>query len=279
MRSLIPARFSAMLLGAFLIIPGAVQAQSGSFDDVHVSYHGGPLLQNVEVSTLFWGSYWRQNSLADYFNGFYQALFADGGYLQNLAQYSAGGYQIGNGQFVASALDSRQPPSRVTEAQIQAEIRAGVEAGVLPPPDGNSLYVVITPPSVTAVLSDGSHSGSGGFGGYHNYASNGQFAYAEIASDGYRGDLTPMTFTMSHELAEAVTDPLPWKGWYDKKYQEIGDVVEALYGAKRIGFEEYVDSLQGANGTRYEVAKVWSAADGMPVAFAAGHGPGFGSFR
>ena len=31
--------------------------------------------------------------------------FADGGYLANLSQYSAGGYQIGNGSIVATAWD------------------------------------------------------------------------------------------------------------------------------------------------------------------------------
>jgi hypothetical protein len=36
--------------------------------------------------------------------------------------------------------------------------------------------------------------------------------------------LDSLTTTASHELAEAVTDPVPGTGWYDDANGEIGDV-------------------------------------------------------
>jgi hypothetical protein len=33
-----------------------------------------------------------------------------------------------------------------------------------------------------------------------------------------------LTATSSHELCEAITDPVPGKGWYDDRNGEIGDM-------------------------------------------------------
>jgi hypothetical protein len=102
------------------------------------TYHGGPLLQHVRVATLFWGP--GPSGVSGYFNRFFQTLFADGRYMANLSQYSAGGYRIGSGQLVATDSDTVPPPARVTDAQIQAEIGARVSARKLPEPQADTLY-------------------------------------------------------------------------------------------------------------------------------------------
>jgi hypothetical protein len=43
---------------------------------------------------------------------------------------------------------------------------------------------------------------------------------------GCQGGLDPLaalTSTSSHEIAEAITDPIPGSGWYDDTYGEVGD--------------------------------------------------------
>jgi hypothetical protein len=44
---------------------------------------------------------------------------------------------------------------------------------------------------------------------------------------------------------------------------------QVVVDAGRIGISDFVDVLQGADGTRYLVQKVWNARNGEPMAFAA----------
>ena len=42
-----------------------------------------------------------------------------------------------------------------------------------------------------------------------------------------------LTGTSSHELCEAITDPIPGRGWYDDVHGEIGDI--CAWQLKRLG--------------------------------------------
>src|SRR5579883_2864234 len=109
--------------GALLSPVSRAHAQSQpDLDHIQVYYHGGMLLQNVKVVTVFWGLNWQQDPMHDYFNNFFQALFADGRYLANLSQYSQNGYTIGNGQFLGTAIASAAPPAVVSDQQVRALI-------------------------------------------------------------------------------------------------------------------------------------------------------------
>src|SRR4051794_5558210 len=175
MRRAYSLRWAALLAGALVLLPVLARADQGDnldLDHINLKYYGGPLIEHVRVATLFWGKSWRQDQkqrqLGDYMNGFFQDLFADGRFMANLAQYSAGGYTIGNGSFGATATDEQQPPARVTDAQIQTEIRAQIAAGHLPPPDANTIYFVFTPPQV--VVTEGTGESGKEFLGYHSYS-------------------------------------------------------------------------------------------------------------
>lgn len=260
------------LLSATLGVPRALAAPTTKLPPIQLTYRGSRLIQHVKVATLFWGASWKSSSLTGYFNRFFQALFADGQYMANLAQYSAGGYTIGNGSFVATDTDMQDPSSKVTDAQIQSEIRAQVAAGHLPQPDEDTVYFVFTPPNV--VVYDGSGSNSvDDFASYHDYrfGSDG-FAYAVIPYDDTLRDPRYMTLYASHELAEAVTDPEPYDrtvGWYDDNYGEIGDIPGTLLDANQISVNDFVDELDAPDGTPFLVQKVWSLKANAPIAFAA----------
>jgi hypothetical protein len=272
MRRPFPISLAPLLAVAICALPGGVRAESASDPGpINVTYHGGPLLQRVRVVTLFWGPSWKTSRLPAYFNGFFRALFADGRFMANLAQYSAGGYQVGNGEFAATATDERTPPARVTDAQIQEEIRARVAAGALPKPGADTLYFVFTPPRVVVVDRNGADS-EHDFSGYHDYSAvDDGFAYAVTPYDAQLADARLTSLPASHELAEAVTDPQPAPstlGWYDDQNGEIGDIPVSLFAAGQIGPDQFVDVLEGADGSRYAVQKEWSVQDGAPIAFA-----------
>jgi hypothetical protein len=256
----------ALTAGTLFSCPGAARAAL-DLNHINLSYHGGPLIQHVQVSLLFWGRQWQGTPAPAYITHFFTALFADGGFMANLSQYSAGGYTIGSGTLGRCDLDSADLPSRVTEDQVRAEIRSEIAAGHLPKPNADSLYVVYTPPDVEAVDDQGSSSVSD-FDGFHDYDPQGQFAFALIAASGGVDQATAPT---SHELAEAVTDPqvnTGTLGWYDDQNGEVGDIPQDLFAADKIDESGLFDVLTGAGGTSYQVQRVWSNQDDGPVAFA-----------
>jgi hypothetical protein len=262
----------ALVAGTFFSLPGTARANV-DVSQINVTYHGGALIQRVKVVTLFWGKAWTGAPLTGYLNDFFRALFADGRYMANLAQYSQGQFQIGNGSFGSTAADETQPPARVTNSQIQAEIRSQIAAGKLQQPDANTLFAVFTPPNV--VVDDGTGKDSEhDFLGYHDYADDGQFAYAVLPYEEVDGEPRVMTLFASHELAEAVTDPEPglqargMGGWYDEQYGEIGDIPAAILNAGQIGVDDFADVLTDSSGNRFLVQKEWSVRDNAPVAFA-----------
>jgi hypothetical protein len=52
-----------------------------------------------------------------------------------------------------------------------------------------------------------------------------------------------LTGTISHELSEAITDPIPGNGWYDDKNGEIGDICAWTF--KKVG--SYTVQLEWSN--------------------------------
>src|SRR5712692_5848306 len=94
----LPLFLTLLVAAPLFFFAGAARAQD--LNNIDVSYRGGPLMEHVKVVTLFWGRGWKGTRAPDYFNNFFKTLFADGRYLANLSQYSAGGYTIGNGEFV-----------------------------------------------------------------------------------------------------------------------------------------------------------------------------------
>jgi hypothetical protein len=55
--------------------------------------------------------------------------------------------------------------------------------------------------------------------------------------------LDALTSTSSHEMCEAITDPVPGRGWYDDKNGEIGDICS--WQTKQLGV--YTVQLEWSN--------------------------------
>jgi hypothetical protein len=268
-------------LGTALIGTGLTARADVALNGIQVTYQGGPLIQHVKVVPLLYGSSWKGKTTPTYLQGFFQTLFTDGRYMANLAQYSAGGYQIGNGTTLDPLVDLAVLPKvdsehaatgvryQVTDDQIQTEIEAQFSAGKLPPPDADTLYVVCFPPDVV-VIALGSNS-EYGFVAYHDYAADAGYAYAVITltgedssevvrtPTGYRGTLLnrDLTTGITHELAEAVTDP-QGDGWSDENLGEIADIPVYLNYDGWITDDQLYALLTGADGTQYVVQSVWS---------------------
>ena len=195
-----------------------------------LTYRGGPLLTAVEVFTVFWGAEWNQSPqsvVMKNMNLFFDYILTSA-LMDQLGEYSVPGKNIGHGtRSGTTILTSPAPGTSVQDSAIQQLLQQEIAAKNLPAPNPNSLYFVFLPPGVKVV--QGGAASCQDFCGYHD-STSGNIFYAVMpypGCSGCTGGLTvadALTSTSSHELCEAITDPLPGQGWYDDNNGEIGDI-------------------------------------------------------
>jgi hypothetical protein len=193
-------------------------------------YRGGPLLTNVQVFAIFWGKAWQSaanSSLATRMNDFFDFILTSK-LIDQLSEYDVPGQSIGHGTRTGSTIYTTSEPGKsVSDATIQEMLQTEIASGIFPASSSHSLYFVFLPPG-TQVEQGGSKSCQT-FCGYHDATSDNIF-YAVMpypGCSGCNGGVTipdALTSTSSHELCEAITDPIPGKGWYDDSNGEIGDI-------------------------------------------------------
>jgi hypothetical protein len=195
-----------------------------------LTYRGGPLLTAVEVFTIFWGAEWKQvaqSSIVTDMNSFFDYILTST-LVDQLGEYSVPGKTIGHGKRTGTTiLASPTPSTSVEDSAIQQLLQQEIAAKHLPAPGPNALYFFFLPPGVKVV--QGGSASCQGFCGYHDSTSDNIF-YAVMpypGCSGCTGGLAiadALTSTSSHELCEAITDPVPGQGWYDDNNGEIGDI-------------------------------------------------------
>jgi hypothetical protein len=218
---------------------------------VTTSDGGGPVLTNVEVVVIFWGSYWTSTSPAPAVSAdtYYQCFtgIVTGPYMTSMNQYRGVGPGTMLGEFINTASD---PPNPYTNDEVVTMITSYLQnnASCPPPLAGhNRFYAVVTPPNIgNTVGAEGEHL---------NFTYNGvQAFYAWITDDGQgltQGSSNGVVNTFSHELGEACTDPLgngiTTSG--GDGGDEIGDACNNEYAIVQM------------NGVTCNVQCYWSAAD------------------
>ncbi len=221
-----------------------------------VSFGGGNVLTHVEVQPLFLGADWAtdptlkaqatqiENYLQYVVNSPYMDMLTAAGY------HDAAGNLVGRGTFTAAPPADQMPIDKslfLTDDQINTELNKKIGDGTLAANDANRLYIVFTEPGVAVSTPTGTSTTN--FSGYHSgrYTLDGQgnmtssVNYAVIPYPGGSvgnlknpglTDFQSMTEITSHELAEAVTDPVgPKTGWTDPTRgddNEIADIVERM---------------------------------------------------
>src|SRR5579883_3271105 len=205
----------------------------------HLSYFGGPVIANVHVVEVLYGSgsYNAQvagNATPSMGNFFSDLTGPNSGYDNLLAQYdtpASGGTNqiIGNGSFdgiFQISPSAANSGSTVDDSQIQAELLAQINAGHLTAPlldsqgNMNTIYMIYFPPGVTITQGGSSSCVGGGFCAYHGTTSstfNSQNVLYGVLPDMQAGSgcssgcgnssvFGNYTSVTSHELTEAITD-------------------------------------------------------------------------
>jgi hypothetical protein len=227
--------------GAEIVAPAAAP---------QLTYRNGPLMTSVEVFTLFWGAAWNsvlQSAMMPELNNFFDFILTSS-LIDQLAEYDVATYKIGHGKrtgttVLASPTLGKSVQDSAIQKMLQDEIASG---GAFPQPSANTLYFIYFPPGVKVI--QGGAGSCTSFCGYHNDV-NGKIFYAAMpypGCSGCVGGLQPidaLTSTSSHELCEAITDPIPGEGWYDDTNGEIGDI--CAWQTKKIG--SYTVQLEWSN--------------------------------
>jgi hypothetical protein len=214
-----------------------------------LTYGGGPLVTAVDVFTVFWGEAWSaaaQQSLVTSLNAFFGFIVASP-YVDQLSEYDTPASHIRRGRFVGTATVTAPPlGTTVTDTAIRQMLEQQLAGKTSFPAAGpNTVYFVFLPPGV--LVAAGGDRSCQAFCGYHDHI-NAQVFYAVVPYPGCAGclgglgPLDALTSISAHELAEAITDPVPPHGWYDDTHGEIGDF--CAWQNKRLG--------------RYTVQLLWS---------------------
>jgi hypothetical protein len=214
-----------------------------------LTYRNGPLLTSVEVFTVFWGAAWNQapqSGLIPQVNQFFDFILTSQ-LLDQLAEYNVPGKQIVHGARIGTLTLTKPAPGRtLQDSRIQQTLQQEIASGALPPTTPNTLYFFFLPPGVKVV--QGGSASCKVFCGYHDAMNNNLF-YAVMPYPGCAGCLggaaafDALTSTTSHELCEAITDPIPGQGWYDDNNGEIGDI--CAWETRKLG--NYTIQLEWSN--------------------------------
>ena len=231
------------------IVPLQTDALAAPISAPSLTYRGGPLLPTVQVFTFFWGTAWQQDpqaGIAQQINQFFDFVLTSS-LLDQLGEYSVAGMSVGHGSRTGSVTLAAGPPNAVADPDVQKFIQQEISTNsAVPQPTANSLYFVFLPPGATITLDGGASCAN--FCGYHSHI-NGQIFYAVMpypdcsGCTGALSVLDALTSTSSHELCEAITDPVPGQGWYDDKNGEIGDI--CAWQTKKLGL--YTVQLEWSN--------------------------------
>jgi hypothetical protein len=216
----------------------------------HLAYRNGPLLTAVEVFTIFWGAAWQQaaqSPIVTQINQFFDFILTSP-LIAQLSEYSVPGKTIGNGKHTGTLTITTPHLGRsVSDTAIQHMLQQEIATNsAVPHPTPNTLYFIYLPPGVRVV--QGGSASCQAFCGYHNDIS-GQIFYAAMPFPGCAGctgglsAIDALTSTSSHELCEAITDPIPGQGWYDDVHGEIGDI--CAWQTKKVG--PYTVQLEWSN--------------------------------
>lgn len=229
------------------------------------TYHGGPLLSELEVTNVWWGPSFLGPEFAptrDALDAFLDAIL-DGPYLWWLAEYNSGGEVIskGPGNSVGHRVGtSVLVPTMPTETDVDPGVKyctdldvesmlESMPAEIFHVPHGpKQFYIVFIDPAVQ-VGTQGRY-GCGDLQGFHfwSYKLNAACAVIPWGCSAYPGDENnAVTGAITHELIEAITDPRgnSWQAPYQAGEGEICDACN--YEPPR--FYKYGD---------YYVASFWS---------------------
>jgi hypothetical protein len=173
-----------------------------------------------------------------------------GTYIDQLSEYNTANQKIVRGGYVgAYSITPSITTKTIDNSQIGPELQKQIDAGNLPQPsfdskgNSNTIFIIHFAPGISITLKQGGQTATScvEFCGFHygfSLKSNNKSVRYAVVPDmgkgtgcavgcGVGGEAVSLGDTISHETAEAITDPDIWKldpAWYDVNTQGCGEV-------------------------------------------------------
>ena len=251
--------------------------------NAYLFYYGGHVLSNVKIVPVMWGPN-VPSDVQSTMPAFYAAITNSGyfdwqsEYDTNILDYAG---QQGTNQHIGRGTATKAfviTPSitstTITNDQIGLELQAQINAGHLPSPDANTLYMFHFPAGMTISMPDGNGGNATScqqFCAYHNTlpakGSLPELFYGvipNVTTDGCElgcgpagGGIHNTTSVSSHEMMEATTDAevglatdnAPPLAWYDPQGQdgENGDICNGSQGTVTAGGQTWTVQTEWSN--------------------------------
>jgi len=233
------------------------QAGKGSKPSPNMSYHGGPIMQSVVVTPIFWGTSWSN------------ATFA-GDKITGIVSFYKG---IGGSNYAATSNEYYQPDpvlyARVTNAITGSDAIIDTSTAV---GNGQRTLPILTEvcKKISSPVPNGyypvyidSPRGSAGYCAWHSAGSCGdipvQFAFffnldgdagcdPKDTSNLHSQGLAALANVSGHEISEAQSDPR-LNAWYDSSGEENADKCAWVFNTPLLPFK---------NGTSWKIQGNWS---------------------
>jgi hypothetical protein len=237
--------------------PGAAQREAAlrGATSNGIVYHGGPLLNSTNGTNVYyiWYGNWSGNTATTILTNLAQSIGGSPYFNINTTYYDGSNKKVTNRiNYMQSTTDNYSQGTALTDAQIQSVVASAITSGRLPM-DTNAVYFVLTSADVNATSGFCSQ-----YCGWHtNGTINGQtvkYSFvgnpdrcpsscaAQTTGPNGNAGADGMASILSHELEEAVTDPLG-NAWYDRRGQENADKCAWTFGTESTA----------SNGAKYNV--------------------------
>ncbi|MGE5115539.1 MAG: hypothetical protein ACM3N6_03500, partial [Betaproteobacteria bacterium] len=250
--------------------PGAIgrakAAKSGGGNGIF--YHGGPLLNNVNGTNVYyiWYGNWSGNTAPTILTDLASSIGGSPYFNINTTYYDGSGKKVTNAvNYVQSTTDSYSQGTALSDQQIQNVVANAIGGGALPK-DDNAVYFVLTSADVNATSGFCTQ-----YCGWHTSATIGgssiKYAFVgnpdrcpsacEDQTTGPNGNAGAdgMASIIAHELEEAVTRP-NLNAWYDRRGYENADKCAWKFGATQTTSTGATYNMT-LNGVNYLVQQNW----------------------
>jgi hypothetical protein len=195
-------------------------------DGTKLVYFGGRVLSNVKVVAVFWGTQVDPETVAK-IGDFYTSV-TNSTYIDWLSEYNTNikatdgrdgtNQKIARGTYGgAVTITPINQGTTLDKLDVQVEIEKQLDQGALPKPDANTLYMFYFPAGMT-LMTGGQASCSAWCADHEGFVSKkyGDIAYGMMPDlggscafgCGMHAKFDNLTNVSSHELIEAITDPM-----------------------------------------------------------------------
>lgn len=207
-----------------------------------ISYHNGPVMLGTTNVYYIWYGNWSGNTATSILTDLARTMGGSPYFNINTTYYNGSNQHVSNAvSYVSSTTDNYSQGTALSDAQIQTVVSDAITSGRVPK-DTNAVYFVLTSSDVNAT--------SGFCTQYCGWHTNGTIAGSTIKysfignpdrcptscaaqTTGPNGNAGAdgMASIVSHELEEAVSDPLG-TAWYDNRGYENADKCAWTFGTE-----------------------------------------------